>query len=433
MLKLTRHLFEWQASVDYADYYERALYNHILASQDPNDGMVCYYVPLKANSRKEYSKPFDSFWCCVGTGMENHAKYGEAIYFHNDDALWVNLFIPSELTWREKRVSLRQETRYPEAEKVSFTVKARRPVNFSLRLRYPGWAQSVQVKINGASQKVAAKPGSYIDLKRTWKNGDRVELTLPMSLRLETMPDNPQRVAFLYGPTVLAGDLGAEEKSGTVSLMPALVEEGNDPSSWIIPVAGAPVTFRTASVGRPGDVTLYPFYRMHHKRYAVYWDLLNEQQWVEREANYKKELERVRRLEAATIDFVQPNETQPERDHNLQGERTEAGENAGRKWRHARDGGWLSFDLKVLPDQPVSLVCSYWGSETGPRNFDILVDGKKIAAQSLQNDKPGEFFDVTYPIPQELTRGKNKITVRFQAQPGNFAGGFYGVRIIRHE
>jgi hypothetical protein len=395
--------------------------------------MVCYYVPLKANSQKAYSKPFDSFWCCVGTGMENHAKYGEAIYFHNDDALWVNLFIPSELTWREKRVSLRQETRYPEAEKVSFTVKARRPLNFSLRLRYPGWAQSVQVKINGASQKVAAKPGSYIDLKRTWKNGDRVEQTLPMSLRLETMPDNPHRVAILYGPTVLAGDLGAEEQSGTVSLMPALVAEGNDPSSWIKPVAGAPVTFRTASVGRPGDVTLYPFYRMHHKRYAVYWDLLNEQQWVEREANYRKELERVRRLEAATIDFVQPNETQPERDHNLQGERTEAGENAGRKWRHARDGGWLSFDLKILPDQAVALVCSYWGSETGPRNFDILVDGKKIAAQSLQNDKPGEFFDVTYPIPQELTRGKNKITVRFQAQPGNFAGGFYGVRIIRHE
>jgi DUF1680 family protein len=433
MLKLTRHLFEWHASAEYADYYERALYNHILASQDPNDGMVCYYVPLKANSRKEYSKPFDSFWCCVGTGMENHAKYGEAIYFHNDDAVWVNLFIPSELTWREKQVSLRQETRYPEDEKVSFTVKAQRPATFSLRLRYPGWAHTVRVSINGASQTIDAKPGSFIDLKRTWKNGDRVELTIPMSLRLETIPDNPHRVAILYGPTVLAGDLGAEDQSGAVNLMPALVADGNEPSKWMKPVANVPVTFHTTSVGRPGDVTLYPFYRMHHKRYAVYWDLLNEQQWVEREANYKKELERLRRLEAATIDFVQPNETQLEREHNMQGERTEAGENAGRKWRHARDGGWLSFDLKVLPDQPVSLVCSYWGSETGPRNFDILVDGKKIAAQSLQNDKPGEFFDVIYPIPQELTRGKNKITIRFQAQPGNFAGGFYGVRMIRHE
>ena len=434
MLKLTRHLFEWHASAEYADYYERALYNHILASQDPNDGMVCYYVPLKANSRKEYSKPFDSFWCCVGTGMENHAKYGEAIYFHNDDALWVNLFIPSELTWREKRVSLRQETHYPESEKISFTVKAPRPVSFALRLRYPGWAQSAQVSINGQEQTVDAKPGSFIELKRTWKNDDRVELTIPMSLRLESMPDNPQRVAILYGPAVLAGDLGDEAKSSIVNFMPALVVEGHEPSRWMKPVAEAPAaTFRTVSVGRPWDVTLYPFYRMHHKRYAVYWDLLNEQQWTERETNYKKELERLRLLEAATIDFVQPNETQLERDHNMQGERTEAGENAGRKWRHARDGGWLSFDLKVLPDQPVALVCSYWGSETGPRNFDILVDGKKIAAQSLQNDKPGEFFDVTYRIPQELTRGKNKITIRFQAQPGNFAGGFYGVRMIRHE
>jgi len=172
---------------------------------------------------------------------------------------------------------------------------------------------------------------------------------------------------------------------------------------------------------------------MHHKRYAVYWDLLNGQQWVERESNYKKELERVRRLEALTIDFVQPGETKIESEHNLQGERMDSGENQGRNWRHARAGGWLSFDLKVLPDTPVLLVCSYWGSETGPRTFDILVDGIKIATQSLQNDKPGEFFDVTYAIPPEVTRGKNKITIRFQGQTGNMAGGFYGVRVIRKE
>jgi hypothetical protein len=346
-------------------------------------------------------------------------------------AVWVNLFIPSELTWREKRLTIRQETRYPESDKVNFTIKAPRPVSFSLHLRYPGWARSVRVSVNGESQRVEANPGSFIEVKRTWKNGDRVELTIPMSLRLEPMADNPQRVAILYGPTVLAGDLGDELHSWSLSLMPALVAEGAEPSQWMKPVAEASATFRTANVGRPADVTLYPFYRMHHKRYAVYWDLLNQQQWVERETNYKKELERLQRLEAATIDFVQPGETQIEHDHNMQGERIETDANAGRKWRHARNGGWLSFDLKVSPDQPVALVCSYWGSETGPRNFDILVDGKKIAAQSLQNDKPGEFFDVTYAIPPELTRGKNKITIRFQAQPGNFAGGFYGVRTIR--
>src|SRR5688572_6623932 len=263
MLRLTRQLFQWRASVEYADYYERALYNHILASQNPDDGMVCYYVPLKAGSRKTYSKPFDSFWCCVGTGMENHAKYGDSIYFHNDDALWVNLFIPSELNWRKKGLSLKQETQYPETDKVSFTLKTTRPVTFALRLRYPGWATSgVQVAVNGAMQSINAKPGSFIELRRKWKNGDRVDYTMPMSLRVETMPDNPHRVAVLYGPTVLAGDLGAEDQStGAVMLAPALITEDKTITDWIKPVAGVTATFRTATVGRPGDVTLYPFYR----------------------------------------------------------------------------------------------------------------------------------------------------------------------------
>jgi DUF1680 family protein len=434
MLKLTRHLFEWHASAEYADYYERALYNHILASQDPDDGMVCYYVPMKAGSKKLYSKPFDSFWCCVGTGMENHAKYGEAIYFHNDDSLWVNLFIPSELNWRAKGLSLRQETRYPESDKINFTVRAQKPINLSLRLRYPGWATgNVSVAVNGRPVTVTAKPGSFIEIKRTWKTGDRVELTIPMSLRLEAMPDNPHRVAVLYGPTVLAGDLGAEDETTSVSLEPALLTNDRQPSEWLKPVANEPLTFRTVSTGKPADVTLYPFYRMHHKRYAVYWDVLNQQQWVEREANYKKELERLRRLEALTVDFVQPGEAHLEREHNLQGALMNSGENQGRKWRHARAAGWLSFDLKVLPDAPVLLVVSYWGSETGPRTFDILADGTKIATQSLQNDKPGEFFDVTYAIPPDVTRGKDKITIRFSGQPGNMAGGFYGVRVIRKE
>lgn len=430
MLKLTRHLFEWKASAAYADYYERALYNHILASQNPDDGMFCYYVPLRAGGRKTYSTPFDSFWCCVGTGMENHTKYGDAIYFHNDDALWVNLFISSQLSWREKGLLLKQETRYPEAETVSLKFSTRRPVTLTLRLRYPGWAtRGLSVLVNGRSQNVDAKPGSFLEIRRTWKSGDRVELTIPMSLSLEALPDNPHRAAVLYGPTVLAGELD-DARVENLILAPALVTENRPLTEWISPVAGEPLTFSTVGVGRPRDVTLHPFYRMHKSRYAVYWDQFTPQQWVVREADYKAELERARRLEAMTIDFAQPGEMQPERDHNMQGERTDAGEHSGRKWRHARDGGWVSFDLKVPPDEPVSLVCTYWGSETGPRNFDILADGVKIATQSLQNDKPGQFFEVMYAIPEELTRGKIKITVRFQAQPGNTAGGFYGLRII---
>ena len=435
MLRLTRHLFQWRASVEYADYYERALYNHILASQNPDDGMVCYFVPLKSGSRKTYSTPFDSFWCCVGTGMENHAKYGEAIYFHNDDKLWVNLFVPSELIWREKNLTVTQETNYPNTNTTTLTFKTRRPVNLGLRLRHPGWArQGITVVVNGKTESVAGQPGSFVEIRRTWKNGDRVQLTIPMSLRMETLPDNPQRAAILYGPIVLAGELGPADESGVqgLVLVPALVTDNHSIADWVKP-ASEPATFLTASVGRPRDVQLSPFYRLHHRRYVVYWDLFTAQQWIERESDYRKELERARHLEAMTVDFVQPGEMQPERDHNMRGEQIETGEHLGRKWRHALNGGWISFDLKVLPDQRVSLVVTYWGGETGERNFAILVDEVKIADQSLRNNKPGQFFDQTYNIPPELTRNKTKITVRFQALPGNMAGGFYGLRIVRPE
>jgi hypothetical protein len=184
-------------------------------------------------------------------------------------------------------------------------------------------------------------------------------------------------------------------------------------------------------VGRPGDVTLSPFYRMHHRRYAVYWDLFTPEEWTRREADYRAEQERVRRLEAMTVDFVQPGEMQPERDHAMRGERTQAGDGPGRKWRHAFDGGWFSFDLRVTPDAPVSLVCTYWGGDGGRRTFDVLVDGEKVGTETLANNRPGEFFDVTYAVPAALTRGKEKVTVRFQPHPGNIAGGLFGVRVVR--
>ena len=434
MLKLTRHLFAWHASAEYADYYERALYNHILASQNPDDGMVCYYVPMKPGAHKTYSTPLDSFWCCVGTGMENHTKYGEGIYFHSDDALWVNLFIASELNWTQKGLTLRQETRYPEADTVSFTFKVKRPTVLALRLRYPGWASNgIDVSVNGRPWPVTAKPASFLEIQRTWKNADKVELKIPMSLRLEATPDNPKRVSVLFGPTVLAGELGPEDDAGAKSLayVPGLVTANRSPTDWIKPVEGQSLTFQTVDVGKPRDVTLYPFYRMHRKRYSVYWDLFTQEQWAGREMEVKAEVERARRLEAITIDFVQPGETQSERDHKMQGEKSSAGEHESRKWRHASDGGWFSLDLRVLPDKPVSLICTYWGGEVGARTFDILVDGVKVATQSLQDNKPGEFFDVSYQLPEELTKNKDKITVRFQAHPGNTAGGLYGLRAIR--
>jgi hypothetical protein len=446
MLKLTRHLFQWHAAANYADYYERALYNHILASQNPNDGMMCYYVPLRPGARKVYSTPFESFWCCVGSGIENHAKYGDSIYFYDkvsepgrtNDGLWVNLFIASELRWKEKGLVLRQETRYPEVSASSTTEATRlaltceKPVKLTLRLRYPAWANNgISISVNGKLQKVSAIPGSFVEINRTWKTGDHVDVKIPMALRLEAMPDNPNRVAVLYGPIVLAGDLGPEKDPAArkSDYVPAFLAQGKPPQEWIKPVEGQPLRFRTVDAGRPREVTLSAFYGMHNRRYSVYWDLITPEQWAQRQEAFRAENERLRKLEAATIDFVQPGNSQQERDHNLQGEKTRSGGETEQTWRHAVDGGWFSFDLQVKPDQPMALVCTYWGSDAGNRTFDILVDGSAVATQSLNRNKPGAFFDVTYPIPEELTRGKQKVTVRFRAHAGSTAGGVFGVRM----
>src|SRR5213080_688115 len=211
MLKLTRHIFEWSPTAEAMDYYERGLFNHILPSQDPETGMVIYYCPLRPGAWKSYSTPNDSFWCCVGTGMENHTKYVDTIYFHDDRTLLVNLFIPSELTWTEKGVVVRQETRFPEEDTTHLTVTATEPTRLALKVRYPSWAASgMMVSINGKPETIAAARGSYVTIERQWKTGDRVDVRLPMSLHTEAMPDDPNMIAVLYGPIVLAGDLGKE-------------------------------------------------------------------------------------------------------------------------------------------------------------------------------------------------------------------------------
>ncbi len=437
MLKLTRHLFAWHATAGYADYYERALYNHILASQDPNSGMMCYFVPLKSGEYKRYSNPFDNFTCCHGTGMENHAKYGDSIYFHDDTGLFVNLFIPSELTWKARGLKVRQETKFPVEDTTVLTLSCVKPVELAIRVRCPGWATApLQVKVNGKAVNVEAAQGGYAVLNSRWRDGDRVEVRIPMGLRLEAMPDNPKRAAILYGPIVLAGDLGPVEKTTSDSVvvdeysLTVLVTGDKPLQDWLARMEDRPLGFETFNVGRPRDVELIPFYEMHHRRYGVYWDFFTVEQWEKRYADFIAELKRLRELKARTIDLLRIGEMQPERDHNVTGEKTGAGEFNGRKFRHATDGGWFSFEMAVLPEESTELLCTFWGSEQGPRTFDVLIDGTKIATQSLQNDRPGEFFDLAYAIPVELTRGKQKATVKLQAHPGNFAGGLFGCRTM---
>jgi hypothetical protein len=285
MLKLTRHLFSWEAAAKYADYYERALWNGILPTQNPADAMMMYYVPMLPGMFKTFMKPYDSFWCCTGTGMENHAKYGDSIYFQDGGGLFVNLFIASALDWTEKGVKVRQETRFPEEPKTTLVIGAARPVEFALRVRVPEWVAGVcSVKINGKRHEASASPSSYLTIARTWKNGDRIEVDLPMKLRLERLPDRPDVAAVLYGPIVLAGTLGGAEgltedkvygkygPEGEPVAVPTFDVKDNAPlEAWIKPVAGKPLTFRTEGAGKPNDVTLVPFYKLFGERYAIYW------------------------------------------------------------------------------------------------------------------------------------------------------------------
>jgi DUF1680 family protein len=444
MLKLTRHLFQWNPSAREMDFYERGLYNQILASQDPASGMMTYYVPLKPGAFKTYSTPTQSFWCCVGTGMENHAKYGESIYFHNDKSLYVNLFIPSELNWREKGIRVRQTTRFPEEDVTRLEFECKKPTQLALKVRYPSWAQSgIVVSANGTAQPINQPPQSYITIDRTWKNGDKVEIRLPMTLHMESMPDDSSVVALLYGPIVLAGDLGAsgidsamrygpsEPHFGRLKLVniPAFVGDRNQVLEGVKPVSGSPLEFRTAGITRPEGVSLVPFYKMSKDRYTVYWKIYTPGQWKDRRAADALSESKRKEIEQRTVDVVRVGDRQSEGEHNVQGDTTTGGIYDEQGWRESRNG-WFSYDLKIGVDQPVTLLCTYLGSEGRRRVFHILVDNEKIATQTMEYH-PTESFEVEYPVPDRLTKGKNKITVRFQAQPDATAGIVLGVRAVQ--
>ncbi len=288
MLKLTRQIFGWTADARCADYYERAFFNGILGTMNPSDGMTMYYVPLASGYWKVFSTPRRSFWCCTGSGAESFSKLGDSIYFHDDKGLWVNLFVASELNWREKGLKLRQETSFPDEEATRFEFTAERPVELELRIRVPYWAKrGIAIRVNGRQEPGASKPGAYHVLRRAWNTGDKVEVSLPMSLHAHPMPDDPGLQSFLYGPLVLAGELGADGLTaenkygdpvnarggkylrGLPAPAPEFLSQSSDISGWIHPLPGRTLAFRTS--GQQRDVTLVPLSRLFDQRYGVYW------------------------------------------------------------------------------------------------------------------------------------------------------------------
>ena len=289
MLKLTRHLFGWAPSAATMDFYERALYNQILGSEAA-PGSVTYFVSLKPGHFKTYSTPENSFWCCDGTGVENHAKYGDTIYFHGTNSLYLNLFIASQLNWPEKGLTMVQNTTFPQSDTTTLTFQCTNGLPLTLNIRYPSWAQSgMLLSINGVSQPVTNSPGSYVSITRNWQSNDQVQIRFPMTLRTEVLQDTASTVALFYGPILLAGTLGTNGMPASdiaanqgdlvntaipAGTVPLIVADMPTLLSNTVPVPGQPLTFQTEGVGRPNDVTLIPFYQLQHQRYSVYWSLM---------------------------------------------------------------------------------------------------------------------------------------------------------------
>ena len=434
MLKLTRRLFALQPDVKYAEFHEVALFNHILGSIDSSDGAMCYMVPVGRTVRREYQDMSRSFTCCVGTGMESHALHGDGIYYESGDRLWVNLYAPSTAKWEAAGTQLAMDTTFPEGESAKLTLTLRSPRAFTLALRRPSWAANgFTVAVNGTPVRELPGPGSYVEVKRTWKSGDVVALTLPKALRLDTLPDNRRRAAIFWGPLVLAGDLGAEPSRADGTRLPqadpqALVAAERPVAEWLKPVAGKPGVFKTDGVGRDRDVELVPFYQLHHRTYAAYWDLFTPSEYNKRTADLAAERERQRKLEEATVTFVAPGDPQAERAVNQQGEDTSIVRADGRPGRRA--GKWFSYDMTVDSSRSVALVVTYNSDTRRTRRFDVIVEGQRVGEQTIPESSESRFFDVQYPISPELVRGRQKVSVRFQAAGGSETAPVFGVRII---
>jgi DUF1680 family protein len=452
MLKLTKLFYESEGRTSYIDYYERTLYNHILSSQHPDKGGFVYFTPMRPGHYRVYSQPETSFWCCVGSGLENHAKYNELIYAHKGDNLYLNLFISSKLNWKDKGLTFEQQTQFPEQDKATFVVTSSgKGSRFKLNVRYPSWVSkgALKISVNGKAVAVTANPGSYAMINRTWKKGDRVEITLPMETTTEQMPDGSKYVAVLHGPILLAAKtdtLGmtglfaddsrmghiASGKQRPLSDMPLFIDNGTSFAKQISAVPGKRMTFSAAQLIYPAgskDMELIPFYKIHDSRYIIYWQEENLAGLDKLKKKLAEEQRIADELSKITIDMVYPGEQQPESDHFFKGEQTNAGTYKDRHWRTAR--GWFSYELTNAKKEAGYLRLRYYGRDDN-RKFKILVNDQLLANVSLDGSKGDTFYTVDYPIPSDfISAASSKLNVKFVAEEGSETAGIYELRLIK--
>ena len=442
MLRLTEHLFSWSPNARFFDYYERALFNGILPTHHPEvGGAIMHDVPMKSGLFKMFGVPDSSYFCCNGSGIESFAKLGNNIYYKEENTVYVNLFIASEARWSEKGVTIIQETKFPEQEGATLSFRMKTSTEFTLKLRIPSWAGRIAyVRVNGKLVTTDIGSDGYMKLARVWRQGDVVQLSLPMKLSLSRFSDDPSVGAVLYGPIVLAGALGTEAMTeemesglgwtdvdrmvsqGAAVETSSLVVPNADPNLWINRVKGKPLTFRTNNVGKPTDVTLIPFYKMFGQRYAIYWNIYAPYEW--------KMMQDARPiLLPGVLDRIVVGDHRSDREHNFQAYRSQSGERKGQKW--VKSSLSFRYDVTVDPTQGCTLKCTYWGGDTSA--FDILIDGLLLSKESLTGGKDTEFVDVRYPIPGTLIHGKKRVSVMFRAGRGRSTAELYGCETVQRK
>jgi DUF1680 family protein len=454
MLKLTEGLFKINPEAAYVDYYERTIFNHILSTQHPEHGGYVYFTPARPQHYRVYSAPEQAMWCCVGTGMENHGKYGEFIYAHRDDTLFVNLFIASQLNWKEKGISITQLTDFPDQPQTQLIIHTESPRAFKLMIRHPSWIETKNFKIiiNSDTVDFQSQPSSYICINRIWNNEDRITILLPMNIRLEGLINVPNYVAIMYGPILLGARTGKEDLAGLIAddsrwghiasgkmipITTAPILPGNRSTfpSKIVKIEGNQLKFKTNGLfatNADSSLILEPFFRIHDSRYSIYWMTATQEEYKNMIDSIKAAEDSLVWLNNRSIDIVNPGEQQSEVDHQLKSTNSNTGNNQGEFWRDANNGSFC-YTLRTNKHTNAVLMIRYWGNEEGPRKFDILIDGQKLTTENLTNKwNKSEFINVIYPLPSSLLKGKSTIKLCFKAYPQNTAGGIYNIRLLKN-
>lgn len=447
MLRLTKMLYQTSKDKKYIDYYERALYNHILSTQHPRTGGLVYFTQMRPGHYRVYSQPHTSMWCCVGSGMENHSKYGEMIYAHADNELYVNLFIPSSLHWKQQDTEIIQENNFPYEAATRIIVNPRKRKQFTLWMRYPGWAAegAVKVKVNGKAYPAENKNG-YVPIHRKWKKGDKVEMEMPMTLKAEQLPDGSGYYSFLYGPLVLAAKTSGEDQTGLfaddsrgghiahgkqipLKNMPLLVGDPDKLTSYLSPVPGKPLTFHLTSLypeQYAQGMDLVPFFSLHASRYIIYWPQATEEKAEKIRLEQEKQEAEKLKLDTLTEDRVVCGEQQPESDHFIEADNSKTGVFEATRWREAN--GWFSYKLKNSGKKARYLYVEYFDKDRS-RHFEILVNDIRVKELSLTGNKGDETQKLIVPIPENISSSET-FTVKFRAMPGSATAKIAEARLL---